>query len=82
MWKTLNHGENVSMGDTLRYGAHSNSLVSKDELYIVVKIEQHYFEIIPKIPHENTTEPRRKVVRYLDIGYNLLVERWSDQRGS
>lgn len=79
MWKTLNHGENVSVGDTLRYQSKSNSLLPESELYLVIKADQHYFEIIQKIANENTTEsPRRKAVRYLDIGYNVFVERWAD----
>jgi hypothetical protein len=80
MWKTLKHGEQVSTGDTLRYQSNSNSLTAKDEAYLVIRTDQHYFEIIQKSANENTTEPpRRKVVRYLDIGYNILVERWSEQ---
>ena len=80
MWKSLKHGEPVSTGDTLRYQSNSNSLLPKDEVYLVIRTDQHYFEIIPKSANDNTTEPpRRKVVRYLDIGYNVLVERWSEQ---
>lgn len=80
MWIPLKHGESVSVGDTLRYQSNSNSLLPKDEVYLVVRIDQHYFEIIQKISNENALEPpRRKVVRYLDIGYNILVERWSEQ---
>jgi hypothetical protein len=81
MWKTLNHGENVSIGDTLRYQSGSNNLVPAEKLYLVVKTDQHYFEIIQKTSNENGIEPpRRKVVRYLDIGYNVLVERWSEAK--
>jgi len=80
MWKSLKHGELVSTGDTLRYQSNSKSLLPKDEVYLVIRTDQHYFEIIQKSTNENITEsPRRKVVRYLDIGYNLLVERWSEQ---
>jgi len=83
MWKTLHHGEKVSIGDTLRYLLASNNLLPKDEQYLVVRIDQHYFEIVHKLSDENTIEPpRRKVVRYLDIGYNVLVERWSEQQES
>jgi len=80
MWKSLKHGELVSTGDTLRYQSNSKSLLPTDEVYLVIRTDQHYFEIIQKSTNENITEsPRRKVVRYLDIGYNLLVERWSEQ---
>jgi len=83
MWKTLKQGEKVSLGDTLRYQSTSNNLLQKDEQYLVVRIDQHYFEIIHKSSDENTIEPpRRKVVRYLDIGYNVLVERWFEPQES
>jgi len=66
-------------GNTLRYQSNSNSLLLKDEVYLVIRTDQHYFEIIQKSTNENITEPqRRKVVRYLDIGYNVLVERWAE----
>ena len=80
MWTTLNHGENVSVGDTLRYQSKSNSLLPEGEQYLVTRIDHHYFEVIQKNASANTTEPpRHKVVRYLDIGYNVFIERWSEQ---
>jgi|KBSMisStandDraft_5_1062788.scaffolds.fasta_scaffold791916_1 hypothetical protein len=83
MWKTLNHGEKVSIGDILRYQSNSNRLLTNEEQYLVVRTDQHYFEIVHKITNENTIDPsRRKAVRYLDIGYNILIERWSEQQGS
>jgi hypothetical protein len=83
MWIPLKHGEQVSLGDTLRYQSNSNSLLPVDEQYTVVRVDQHYFEIIQKNADKNAVEPpRRKVVRYLDIGYNVLVERWSELQGS
>lgn len=79
MWKTLNPGEKVSEGDTLRYQSKSNSLLPQDELYMVVRTDQHYFEIIQKLANEDPVEdPRRKAVWYLDIGYNVFLERWSE----
>jgi hypothetical protein len=80
MWKTLQHGENVSEGDTLRYQSKSNSLLPEDEHYLVIRIDQHYFEVIPKAVNPNATEPpRRKAIRYLDIGYHIFLERWCEQ---
>jgi len=67
MWKSLKHGELVSTGDTLRYQSNSNNLLPKDEVYLVIRTDQHYFEIIQKSTNENTTDPpRRKVVRSLN----------------
>ena len=78
MWKALNHGEMVSVGDTLRYRSNSNNQPLEGETYLVVKSDQHYFEIIKERDDSDVPEPpRRKAVRYLDVGYNVLIERWS-----
>jgi len=78
MWKNLNYGEKVIVGDTLRFRSNSNSLLPVDEIYLVVRTDQHYFEIIRKAEEQHTPElPQRKVVRYMDIGYNMILERWS-----
>lgn len=77
MWKSLNYGEKVSTGDRLRYQPNSNSLVPVDQTYIVVRTDQHYFEIIPKTENVNAANPPdRKIVRHMDIGYNVKLERW------
>ena len=79
MWKLLNHGEMVSVGETLRFRSNSNSLLPEDQTYLVVRTDQHYFEIIEKQERRNIDEsPHRKVVRYLDIGYNVVLERLAD----
>lgn len=79
MWKLLNHGEMVSVGETLRFRSNSNSLLPEDQTYLVVRTDQHYFEIIEKKERRNIDEsPRRKVVRYIDIGYNVVLERLAD----
>jgi hypothetical protein len=78
MWKALNHGENVSVGDSIRYRSKSNQPRDGD-VYLVVKTDQHYFEIVKKSDNCEVPEPPpRKVVRYIDIGYNVLIERWSE----
>jgi hypothetical protein len=79
MWKSLKQGESVSAGDTLRYQSNSNSLMSQDQTYQVFKIEQHYFELIRKVTGiEDGESPIRKIVRYIDIGYNILLEKWNE----
>lgn len=78
MWKSLKYGEKVSTGDTLRFRSNSNSLLSQDETYLVLRIDQHYFEIVRRVGNDQTAgSPDRKVVRYIDIGYNVLLERWA-----
>jgi hypothetical protein len=79
MWKALNYGEKVSMGDTLRYRSNSNSLLPENHTYLVLRTDQHYFEIIRKTFDIDPAEPPdRKVVRYIDIGYNVVLERWAE----
>ena len=77
MWKSLKPGDEVHAGDTVRYLADAPTLASsRDQIFDVVKIDQHYFEIVAradKIPDE----PQRKVVRYMDIGYNIILEKWA-----
>ena len=81
MWKSLNHGDKVSVGDTLRYRSNSYSPPPEGETYLVVKIDQHYFEITKEGDDSEAPDPpRRKAVRYLDVGYNVLIERWCEQQ--
>lgn len=75
MWTTLNYGEKVSAGDTLRYRFSSNN-PPQDETYVVFKTDQHYFEIVRKTDSDRGGELVRKIVRLIDIGYNILLERW------
>jgi hypothetical protein len=46
MWKPLAHTYKANIGDKVRF-ADSNSFVSKEVTYEVVKTERHYFEISP-----------------------------------
>jgi hypothetical protein len=78
MWKPLNHGETVFVGDKIRYRSKSNQPL-EGEIYLVVKTDQHYFEIIKRSEQLDESEPpARKVVRLIDVGYNVLLERWSE----
>lgn len=78
MWKSLKYGEKVSVGDTLRYRSNSNSLLSQDVTYVVLRIDQHHFEIVRAADRDDAGEPpERKVVRYIDIGYNMHLDRWT-----
>ena len=74
MWKPLHPGEMVVVGDALRYQREGRRGESADDVYEVVKEDQHYFEIRLKPPGAPDT---RKFIRYIDVGYNFQFERWS-----
>ena len=79
MWKTLHPGERVAPGDTVRYQPSPSNLSYSDKIYQVVKSELHYFEVIVKPGKENAGEhPDRKIIKYIDIGYHLGLEVWSE----
>ena len=83
MWKALNHEDKVSVGDTIRFLSKSNSLPLQNEIYLVAKTDQHHFEIIKKADNSGESEPpRRLAIRLIDVGYNILLERWSEFRDS
>lgn len=80
MWKSLHPGAKVLKGDTIRYKPDSSNLSSsKEKIYEVVKVDLHYFEIALKPDRENNEEPDRKIIKYMDIGYHIGLEVWSDQ---
>jgi len=79
MWKTLKAGETVTAGDTIRYLTNSYGQTSAQEIYKVVKVEQHYFEICLQGADDAVPEStRRKAIRFLDIGYNVQLQRWRE----
>ncbi|MGV3527702.1 MAG: hypothetical protein ACO1OO_02315 [Flavisolibacter sp.] len=73
MWTPLNAGENVSVGDKVRfigtYPGHPR------DPFTVVKTESHYFQIAPD-EENRSADRRRKVIKYYEIGYYLKVEVW------
>jgi predicted DNA-binding protein (MmcQ/YjbR family) len=74
MWKTINPGDHVTLGDTVRYQPSSYHSSFREKIYQVVKTEQHYFEISVKPDKEEIAE--RRIIKYIDIGYHLGVEVW------
>ena len=77
MWKPLHPGEPVVVGDALRYQRAGRRGESADDIYEVVKEDQHYFVIGLKPPGTDSPDPAtRKIIRYIDVGYNFLFERW------
>jgi hypothetical protein len=78
MWKSLNPGEKVHAGDTVRYRSSSLFLMSYlNKIYDVVKADSHYFEIKIRDDKADSNEPDRKVIKYMDVGYHISLEIWS-----
>jgi hypothetical protein len=75
MWKTLQPGDIVTVGDTVRYQPNEYGRISQDLVYQVVKGEQHYFEIRQEPAIEDS---RRKAIRYIDVGYAIRLEKWCE----
>jgi hypothetical protein len=79
MWKALYPGDRVTLGDTIRYRPTAANMAYKDKVYLVVKTELHYFEIIEKLAEETAEDTfARKIIKYMDIGYHLGLEVWSE----
>ena len=79
MWKSLNPGERVKLGDIIRHISSLSKSAFGEDNYEVVRSELHYFEIAPKRQRVNGKEREIKIIRYIDIGYHLIVEVWLDQ---
>jgi len=79
MWKIIQPGEKVALGDIVRFLPSINSSLYKEKVYQVFKTEQHYFEIVVKVENDNLIEnPVRRIVRYMDIGYHIGMEIWTE----
>jgi hypothetical protein len=81
MWKSLNPGESVSLGDIIRHITPHAISAFGERLYKVVRTELHYFEISPKQDQDPEITDDRKIIKYTDIGYHLGVEVWLEQMG-
>ena len=78
MWKTLNNGERVIVGDTIRYRLGSSRFTaSPGVLYEVVKTDQHYFEVAVRTDGGSLEETDRRIIKYMDVGYHIKLEVWS-----
>jgi hypothetical protein len=77
MWKHLHPGQNVSLGDQLRYV--DKSVLHTENVFKVVKTDQHYFEIATDVKEGRATGnylPKR-IVKYFEIGYIVDLEVWT-----
>jgi hypothetical protein len=80
MWKTLNNGDRVIAGDSIRYRLGSSRFTgSPDVLYEVVKTDQHYFEVAARTDDGTLDKTDRKIIKYMDVGYHIKLEVWSDK---
>jgi hypothetical protein len=77
MWKRLNSGDNVCVGDKVRF----IRAVPGDwqDAYTVIKTEQHYFQVVPGTEKSfDDSSFRAKIVKYFEIGHNMMLEIWQD----
>lgn len=78
MWKSLAFTQRVYQGDKIRFNAHpaGNNF---ENLFEVVKTDEHYFEVLPITSDVETLHNlAKKIVRYFDIGYYLQIEIWEE----
>jgi hypothetical protein len=80
MWKPLTSAQTVHPGDKIRY-VGVQSLMNTDTYFKVIKTDSHYFEILPdpqsaNIPPDELS--RKKIVKYFDIGHNIVLEVWNE----
>ena len=77
MQTPLNYGQNVCVGDKIRYA--NDALVDYQKVYKVEKTDQYYFVITPEgLDTSFLRNPQKKVVRHFDVGYYLTLELWKD----
>lgn len=82
MWKTITPGEKLAPGDTIRYQPSSSGSFYRDKIYEVVKAEVHYCEVVARRDSDEPGDSTdRKVIKYMDIGYNIALELWSAPKG-
>jgi hypothetical protein len=78
MWKQLEPGESVQMGDIVRYRPGLPHPTVLDEMvFDVIKTDQHYFVVAVKDDKESADNLTRTIIRYMDVGYNIPLEIWS-----
>lgn len=80
MWKLLDPGQSVQKGDLIRYRPGLPHPAVLDEIvFDVIKTDQHYF-VVAVQAYDQTPDLRdRSIIKYMDIGYNIMLEIWSGQ---
>jgi hypothetical protein len=78
MWKQLDSGEIVQMGDIVRYRPGLPHPAALDKMvFDVIKADQHYFVVAMKDDVESGDNHARTIIKYIDVGYNINLEIWS-----
>ena len=81
MWKSLAFTQRVYQGDKIRFNQNHPAVNNFENLFEVVKADEHYFEILPITSDvEAFHNLAKKIVRYFDIGYYLQIEIWEDAK--
>ena len=78
MWKLLDPGQIVQMGDLIRYRPglpHPSSL--HEMIFNVIRTDQHYFVVAVKTDEAAVVKRDQSIIKYMDIGYNITLEIWS-----
>jgi hypothetical protein len=79
MWKSLAFTQRVCQGDRIRFNQTYPAGYNLENLFEVVKADEHYFEVLPITSDvEALHNLAKKIVRYFDIGYYLQIEIWED----
>jgi hypothetical protein len=79
MWKSLAFTQRVYQGDRIRFNQTHPAVNNHENLFEVVKTDEHYFEVLPITSDvEALHNLAKKIVRYFDIGYYLQIEIWED----
>ena len=79
MWKSLAFTQRVCRGDKIRFNQSLPAGNNFENLFEVVKTDEHYFEILPITSDvEALQNLAKKIVRYFDIGYYLQIEIWEE----
>jgi hypothetical protein len=79
MWKSLAFTQRVCQGDRIRFNQTFPAGHNLENLFEVVKADEHYFEVLPVTSDVETLHSlAKKIVRYFDIGYYLQIEIWED----
>ena len=81
MWKSLSLTQKVYQGDKIRLH-HATREGSKPALlFLVVKTDEHYFEVLPITQESESTQDLfpKKIVRYFDIGHYIQIEVWDEK---
>jgi hypothetical protein len=79
MWKSLAFTQRVYQGDKIRFNQSHPAVNNLENLFEVVKTDEHYFEVLPVTSDvEALQNLAKKIVRYFDIGYYLQIEIWEE----